>query len=520
MLHIEKWKIVLSILLTFLGIVYAVPNVMPEGARAYVAENLPGFVPHKTINLGLDLQGGSHLLFQADTKPVLALRMDGMVDTARRDMRDDGIAYTDLKAKRDGISFKVTDIDKDRAAVNRIARGLNPDADVSIEDDGTVDVTLSELAMNNLRTQLIDQSIEIVRRRVDESGTREPLIQRQGEDRIVVQLPGVGDPSHIKELIGTTAQMTFHMVDDGLSLTPGVGAISAPMREYPGQTINIRKRVAVNGDMLVDAQPGFDQNGRAVVNFKFDANGARRFCDVTRDNVGKPFAIKLDAEVISAPVINEAICGGAGMISGNFTVKEATDLALLLRAGALPAELTVVEERSVGPTLGSDSIAAGKLAAMVAFVFVFGLIWSTYGLFGLFANIALILNIIFIYSGLSLLQATLTLPGIAGIILTIGIAVDANVLIYERIREELRQGRSVINSIDTGYRLAFGTIVDSNLTTLIVSVILFSFGSGPIKGFAVAMCIGIVTSMFSAIMLTRMMVLAWLRKTRPSQLVL
>lgn len=281
----------------------------------------------------------------------------------------------------------------------------------------------------------------------------------------------------------------------------------------------IKKRVMVSGDMLVDSQPSFEQ-GAPVVSFRFNAIGAKRFCEVTRDNVGKPFAIVLDDEVISYPRINSEICGGSGIITGGFTVKEANDLALLLRAGALPAPLAVVEERSVGPTLGADSIAAGKFAAVVAFVMVFCLMAATYGLFGLFANIALTLNIFMIIAVLSLLQATLTLPGIAGIILTIGIAVDANVLIYERIREEIQQGRSVLSAVDSGYRMAFNTIIDSNLTTLIVAIILFSFGSGPIKGFAVAMCIGTITSMFSAIMITRLMVLSWIKKKRPSTLAL
>ena len=291
------------------------------------------------------------------------------------------------------------------------------------------------------------------------------------------------------------------------------------MRENPQQSIVIKKRVMVSGEMLTDAQPAFDQNG-PVVSFKFDAVGAKRFCEVTRDNVGKPFAIVLDGEVISAPTIRDAICGGRGQISGGFTVKEANDLALLLRAGALPAPLNVVEERTVGPTLGSDSVASGKLAALVAFIAVCVLMAASYGLFGIFAAIALTLNIIFIFALLSLLQATLTLPGIAGIILTIGIAVDSNVLIYERIREEVRQGRSVMSAIDTGYRQALRTIFDSNLTTLIVALILFSFGSGPVKGFAVAMSIGIVTSLFSAIMITRLIVIMWLKKTRPAALTL
>ncbi|MFH1159239.1 MAG: protein translocase subunit SecD [Pseudomonadota bacterium] len=519
MLHIERWKIILVLALTVLGVLYAAPNVMPGQVKAWLAENMPGGLPANTINLGLDLQGGSHLLLEADTRTVISDRLDSMVDAMRTEMRKQNIGYTDLGVRRDGVTFRLRDPAQDRDAARKIARGQEQNADVRIGDDGRVDVTLGEKALRDISTQVVNHSIEIVRRRIDESGTKEPVIQRQGMNRIVVQLPGVGDPERVKELLGRTAKMTFHLVDMDAPEAGGVspGSKRMPMLGEGGQSVLVRKRVMISGDMLVDSQPTFEQ-GAPVVSFRFNALGARRFCDVTRDNVGKPFAIVLDNEVISAPRINEAICGGGGIISGSFTVREAHDLSLLLRAGALPAPLNVVEERSVGPTLGSDSIAAGKHAAVVAFVLVFLSMAMIYGLFGLFANIALILNITFIIAILSILQATLTLPGIAGIILTIGIAVDANVLIYERIREELRQGRTVLAAVDTGYRLALPTITDANLTTLIVAFILFSFGTGPIKGFAVSMCIGIVTSLFSAIMLTRLMVIVWLRKTRPTQI--
>lgn len=520
MLNIERWKIVMIFIVTALGFLYAAPNVLPQAQKDWAVAHLPSFMPSRTVNLGLDLRGGSHLLLQAETRAVLAERMESMVDAARGELRREGVAYSALSSKADGLTFKLDNASADEDKARRIARGLDNRADISVSGEGVVSVTLGEVAMNEIKKQIIGQSIEIVRRRIDESGTKEPVIQQQGADRIVVQLPGVDDPAYVKELLGKTAKMGFHLLDmDAITGEAGPGSMKLGMRGEPNQSVVIRKRVMVSGEMLVDAQPAFDQAG-PVVSFRFDSIGAKRFCDVTRDNVGKPFAIVLDNEVISAPVIRDAICGGSGQISGNFTVKEANDLALLLRAGALPAPLSVIEERSVGPTLGSDSIAAGKHAAVVAFVLVFALMAITYGLFGLFANIALICNIIFIMAVLSILQATLTLPGIAGIILTIGIAVDANVLIYERIREEIRQGRSVLSSIDTGYRLAMGTIIDSNLTTLIVALILFSFGHGPIKGFAVTMCIGIVTSMFSAIMLTRLMVLTWLKRTRPSTLYL
>ena len=518
MLHFERWKVIFVLLLTVLGVLYAAPNVASVQARAWLTDHVSSWLPSSTVNLGLDLQGGSHLLLEADTKTVINDRLDSMVDAARTDLRKENIGYVDLSSKRDGLTFKLRSPAQDHDAAYKIARGLEQKAQVHIGDDGVVDVTLGEDAINEINTHVIEQSIEIVRRRIDETGTKEPVIQRQGTNRIVVELPGVDDPQRVKELLGRTAKMTFHLVDMDVA-AGGVpaGSKKLPMHDSPGQSVLIKKRAVLTGDTLVDSQPTFEQ-GAPVVSFRFNAIGTKRFCDVTRENTGKPFAIVLDDEVISAPRINEAICGGSGIISGSFTVKEAHDLSLLLRAGALPAPLNVVEERSVGPTLGSDSVASGKIAASVALLLVFLLMLSSYGLFGFFANIALVLNMIFIFALLSILQATLTLPGIAGIILTIGIAVDANVLIYERIREELRNGRTVLAAVDTGYKLALATIVDSNLTTLIVAIILFSFGSGPVKGFAVAMSIGIVTSLFAAIMLTRLMVITWLRLKRPTKL--
>jgi preprotein translocase subunit SecD len=518
MLHIEKWKVILVLVLSLLGVLYALPNVLSQDRQAWLESHMPSWLPSRAVNLGLDLQGGSHLLLEADVKAVFAERMESMVDAARTEMRKQNIGYADLVTKRDGIAFRLRAPEKDREAAYKIARGLEQGATIDIAADGAVSVTLSEGAFNEIKSQVIGQSIEIVRRRIDESGTKEPIIQRQGADRIVVQLPGVDNPEHIKALLGKTAKMSFHLLDSDAGMgKPGAGSRRLPMRDMPGEGIAIKKKIIISGDMLVDSQPSFSEN-QPVVSFRFNPIGAKKFCEVTRDNVGRPFAIVLDDEIISAPVIRDAICGGSGIISGNFTVKEAQDLSLLLRAGALPAPLNVVEERSVGPTLGSDSVASGKTAALAAFSFVVVLMVASYGLFGLFAAVALAFNMAFIFAIMASLGATLTLPGIAGIILTIGMAVDANVLVYERIREEIRNGRTVMSAIDTGYRQAMATIVDSNLTTLIVAVILFSFGSGPVKGFAVSMTIGIVTSMFSAIMLTRFMVVAWLRKTKPSTL--
>lgn len=522
MLYIDKWKIVLTALLCVLGVAYAVPNLLSAERQVWMQNTLPDWMPGKTVSLGLDLQGGSHILLEADTATVIAERMEGMVDAARKELAAAKIGYLDLTAKRNGISFRLRDLDKDRAAAYKIANGLAEGLDIQIAPDGTLDANMTEAGVTALKTQIVNQSIEIIRRRVDETGTKEPVIQRQGSDRIVLQMPGVDNPEEIKSRLRETAKMSFHLPDPDATPTsrPGPLSMRLPLKDSPGATMVLRKRIVISGEMLVNAQATFDENQRPAVSFRFDSIGTKRFCDVSRENIGKQFAIVLDGNIISAPVIQSAICGGNGIITGSFTTPETTELALLLRSGALPAELKVIEERSVGPTLGSDSVEAGKKATMYGFAIVCVLMVAFYGMFGMFANIALIFNVAFIFALLSLFQATLTLPGIAGIILTIGMAVDANVLIYERIREELRNGRSVLSAIDTGYKQAMSTIVDSNLTTLIVALILFSFGTGPVKGFAVAMSIGIITSMFSAIMITRLIIIMWLRKARPSSLVL
>ncbi len=521
MLHIEKWKIVLTAIIALFGVLYASPNIVAPETQAWLSENAPGWVPSETVNLGLDLQGGSHILLEADTSVILKDRLNSMVDGARSELRKQNIGYTKLSAKKHGISFILRNPSKDKSAAYKIARNLDEKAEVLTGGNGQIDVILSEQAITIINKQVISQSIEIIRRRVDETGTKEPIIQRQGDNRIVVQLPGIDDPERVKDLIGKTAKMTFHLTDLKAMASSkskiSIGSKRLSMRDDKNRKVVIKKRVILSGEMLTDSQPTFQQ-GRPVVSFKFNAIGAKRFCNITKKNVGKPFAIVLDNEVISAPVIQDSICGGAGIISGSFDVKEAHDLSLLLRAGALPAPLNVVEERSVGPTLGSDSVESGKVAAVIGLILIFIFMFASYGLFGLFANVALVLNMALIFAILSVLNATLTLPGIAGIILTIGMAVDANVLIYERIREELHNGRTVIAAIDSGYKMALSTIIDANITTLIVATILFSFGSGPIKGFAVTMSIGIITSLFSAIMMTRIMIVTWLRKTKPSKL--
>ena len=403
-----------------------------------------------------------------------------------------------------------TDGEAVRSSARRLENG------VQIDTQGVlITLTLDDLAIDQIVTNTISQTIEIVRRRVDETGTNEPVIQRQGKRRVLVQLPGVDDPERIKSLLGKTAKLGFHLVDERATRTGrgGASALVLPMMENPGEEIGVKRRAMITGEMLTNASAGFDQNGQPVVSFRLDARGTDRFCRVSRDNVGKPFAVVLDGEVITAPVLREPICGGQGQISGGFSVEEANDLALLLRAGALPAPLTIAEERSVGPSLGADSVEAGKKAALVGFAFVIIFMILSYGTFGFFSVISLMINVVLVFGVLSSFQATLTLPGIAGIVLTIGMAVDANILIYERIREDYLNGRSVLGAIQSGFDNAFSTIIDANLTGLIAAIILFSFGTGPIKGFAVTLSIGILTTLFTAVMVTKFLIVLWSRRT-------
>ena len=511
MINISRWKVVLILVVCAWAFIYSAPNMFGKDTRAWL-ETLPGWLPTKTVNLGLDLQGGSHLLLQVDIEHVVQERAESLVQAARPDLREAKIGYTRISSIPTGIRLNLREAQEAEAA-RKILRKLDRDLDVITSEDGKIiEAKLTDAAIKTINDQTIDQSIEIVRRRVDETGTREPVIARQGDDRIIVQLPGLDNPQRVKELLGKTAQLAFHLVDTGKVVEGGTRDL--PMVEDPTRKVPVERRPMITGDMLTNAQPSFE-DGRPMVSFNLNGVGARKFCDVTRKHIGDPFAIVLDNQVISAPRINSAICGGAAIITGQFTVQETADLALLLRAGALPAPLKVLEERTVGPSLGADSVEAGKTACLMGMVFVVIMMSSAYGLFGVFSSLALVVNMALILSIMSVLQATLTLPGIAGIVLTIGMAVDANVLVYERIKEELRMGRSVMSAVDTGYRMAMASITDSNLTTLIAAIILFSFGTGPIKGFAVTMSIGIITSFFSSLSVTRLMVVTWLRAKRP-----
>ncbi len=532
MIHFEKWKIILILGICILGLAFATPNFFASKTVA----SLPGWLPNKQVSLGLDLRGGSHLLLEVQSDEVLKEYLESIVEGTRAELRRAKINYRNLRV--DGgttdeaslhVGVDIVDADKvdeARRLLREIESGTLLDSDDLANGGVRYTITLNEKTARDRRNSAIQQSIEIVRRRIDETGVREPTIQRQGTDRILVQLPGLDDPEQVKRLLGKTAKMTFHLVDTENSIEsaiagrvpPGTMLLADHDSASPEMYL-IHKRVMVSGENLVDAAPSTDQRtGQPVVSIRFDTRGAKLFGKATTENVNKPFAIVLDGKVISAPRINEPILGGSAQISGNFTFQTAQELALLLRAGALPAPLIILEERSVGPGLGADSIAAGKIASIVGMVGVVVFMFMAYGLFGAMANVALIINIFLILGALSILQATLTLPGIAGIVLTIGMAVDANVLVFERIREEVRNGRTPMSAMDAGYSKAFMTIIDANVTTLIAAILLYIFGSGPIRGFAVTLAIGIVTSLFTTIMLVRLMVVTWLHARRPKTL--
>src|SRR5256886_7087727 len=522
MLYFESWKIALICAVCALGVLLSLPNLF---SPAWLAA-LPNFVPHKQVALGLDLRGGSYLLLQVDVAAAQHERLNSLTDNVRNALRDANIGYTGLEVEGDAIVFTIREPDRIEAA-RQALRKIDPDLTVDIASDGSGTMKFSTVATETRRRQAVEQSIEIIRRRIDETGTKEPTIQREGQDRILVQLPGVDNPERVKQLLGRTAKLTFQLVDQSVTvedarrgrlppgdeILPGVEEGRARGSSGAGSYV-VRKRIMVGGDTLTDAQATF-QNNEPVVSFKFDSARAKKLGDATRANVGKPFAIVLDNKVISAPVIREPILGGSGIISGSLTVQSASDLALLLRAGALPAPITILEERTVGAELGADSIHAGAVASIVGVALVIVFMVLFYGLFGIFADIALVFNLSLMLGSLSLLGATLTLPGIAGIALTMGMAVDANVLIYERMREEVRGGRSLLSSLEAGFTRAFGTILDSHVTTLVAGILLYWLGSGPVKGFAVTLSIGVLTSLFSAILVTRLQIVTWLRRLKP-----
>ncbi len=522
MLNVSKWKILFVIGVCFTAIYFLIPNLY--GKSEVTA--LSNFFSKKQVNLGLDLQGGSHLLLEVDTKSVLKEKSEDLVDDVRKSLRKSKIKYSNLGSRITGAVVNITEADKVDLAKKNILENI--DKGISVKNEqGKISLNFSEQYIIDSRLKTVEQSIEVVRKRVDESGTKEPTIQKQGEERIVVQLPGIKDPERIKSLIGRTAKLNFHMLDPTTvelaeqrgKMPPGTfKAVNADPSAYEKQFV-VKKRVLLTGERLKNAAATVDaQSGRYVVAFEFDKKGAKKFAKITTDNVYQRLAILLDNRVVSAPQIREPITGGQGNISGNFSPETANDLAVLLRAGSLPAPIKVLEERTVGPSLGIDSIEAGKKALAIGFILVIFFMLVRYKAFGIVADFAIILNIILLIAMLSAIEATLTMPGIAGIVLTVGMAVDANVLVFERIKEEIRSGRSIINSIDLGYKFAVKTILDANFTTLIAALLLYNYGSGPIKGFAVTLSIGIITSMFTALIFTKMIVSIWVTKLKPNKL--
>ncbi|HEX4303096.1 MAG TPA: protein translocase subunit SecD [Rhizomicrobium sp.] len=542
MLQVSNWIRSVVAIVLLAGFVIALPNVLPDSVRA----KIPSWLPSQTVSLGLDLQGGSYLLLEVELDTVTKDKLDSLTGDVRRALRraHPSIGYVFATVPGDAIAVQVKDPARFEEA-HGLIQGLNPAMGTGVfgagakayefsdNGHGLYTLRMTDDYKKQTQQEIIGQSIEVVRKRIDELGTREPTIEREGDDRIVVQVPGLSDPEHLKKILGKTAKMSFQLVDEAADRSGAAQRGVAPIGDEilpmakdkngvrTGPPIVVEKRIVVAGDRLTTAKQDFNQTtGETVVDFAFDSVGAKEFGDITKAYPPQTqrFAIVLDKEIISAPLIQDPILGGSGYITGHFTVESANDLATLLRAGALPAPLKVIAERTVGAELGADSVKAGRYSALAGLVLVALFMIARYGLFGLFADVALTLNVVLLMAALTLFGATLTLPGIAGIVLTMGMAVDANVLIYERIREEQRNGRSMLASIDQGFQRARATIFDANMTHLIASAILFELGSGPVRGFAVTLAIGVLTSFFTATMVTRLIVLMWLNIRRPRRL--
>ena len=532
MLYFSRWKAVATLLTALFICLFAVPNFFPEAT----VKSWPKWAQRHVV-LGLDLRGGSHILFEVDLIDVRKQKAESLRDDVRNALRSARLLFTGLVIRDLTVEVRIREESDFQLALTKMRELSQPlggilsatgQRSVDVVDAGNriIRLTVTQPAITERVRQVIEQVVQIVERRINALGTVEPLIQRQGVDRVLVQVPGEDNPERIRKLVGTTARLTFRLVNTTVSpdqaqrgqVPPDSELLFGPEKEGKPAYV-IEKREIITGENLVDAQPGFDQRtSEPIVSFKFNINGARRFAQVTQENVGRPFAIVLDQEVISAPVIREPILGGSGQISGSFTVEQANDLSVLLRAGALPAKLTPIEERVVGAGLGQDSITNGTRAAYLGAALVVLSMLLIYGKFGLIANIAVAVNVAMIFGVLSMINATLTLPGIIGVVLTIGIAVDSNVLIYERIREEVRGGRSAIAAIDAGFTRALATILDSNITTFIAATVLFFIGTGPVRGFAVTLGVGIITTVFTAFTLTRLIVSWWVRWARPTRL--
>jgi preprotein translocase subunit SecD len=527
MLDFPRWKVWSIWLTVAIGIFLAIPSLLPSAAK----EKWAAWLPNQSISLGLDLAGGSQLLLEADIQDAAKQRLQAMEDTVSTELRrDPRVEIGDVSTSGGRLSFMVrnpqqldTAVERLRALTQPVGLTGNRDWDVQVVDGTRIVLTPTPSGASRAMKDAMTVARDVVRRRIDPQGTKEITVINQGERRILVQVPGVEDPEALKKLIGQTARLEFKLVDQSANISdvqqgrapPGSQVL--PMADGTGN-IAVKRRVMVSGDQIVKANQAFDQDGQPVVSIGFNSAGARRFGRVTQENVNKPFAIILDEKVLSAPNINEPILGGQAQISGNFTVQSATDLAVSLASGKLPVKLNVIEERTVGPDLGKDSIRKGVIASILATVAVILFMLVTYGRFGLYTTLGLIVNALLILGLMSLFNASLTLPGIAGFVLTIGAAVDANVLINERIREELRRGRRTLDAIDTGYREASTAIFDANITNVIAAGLMWYFGSGPIRGFAVVLMIGIVTSVFTAVNFTRMLVALWVRRKRPREL--
>lgn len=504
MLSIPKWKILLALIASIYAIIL-------------LAQNFSEKQDINKINLGLDLRGGAYLLLEINHESYFQEKIEILKDEIREKLRSSQVSYANLKINNNKINFSLTE---NNINLHKIFADIINDITIK-QNSNNIVISYAESFIKEQKTAILEQSLEVVRRRVDETGTTEPLIQPQGLNRIILQVPGIENPEILKRVLGRTAKMSFHLLHREKPIVNDLFFVPSGYMITPDHKENIyylvKDKQDLSGDMLTDARVNMQQ-GMPQINFKFDALGARKFAEITSANVGVRLGIILDNKIISAPNIREPIIGGAGVINGSYTVEEANELALLLRSGSLPAPLSIIEERTVGPSLGSDSIKSGKEAIIIAFMLVLALMLILYRRFGLFAFIALIMNVVFIFSVLTMFGATLTLPGMAGIVLTIGMAVDTNVLIFERIREESRSDKSIYAIIDHGFKNAFKTVLDSNLTSLIIALILFNLGSGPIKGFAVTLSVGILASMFSAIFLTKLFIYSWVLYFKPKKI--
>lgn len=528
MIQLSRWKVVVLALSLVFGVLFTLPNFLTASQR----DALPGFLPRSTLNLGLDLQGGSYLLLEVDVEAMRQKRVTNLGEDVRVAMREAQIGVAGLTPETGGVVVALTDPTQEDAAYEVLRTLARPSANgvqerqASRAGGGRLRLAFTRQTMDTMGATAVDQSIEVVRRRIDSLGTREPSITRQGSERIVVQAPGESDPAQLERVIGQTAQLTFQMVDiENQASALQTGLIPPDSELLPGDPDSgqpfylVKRRVLVSGENLTKAEVTTDQNQQVAIGFRFDGQGTRRFAEATAQNIGKPFAIILDGKVISAPNIKTAITGGNGIIEGRYTIQSAGEFVNLLNGGALPAPLKVEERRTVSASLGADAVKAGTLSTAIGFAIIVVFMLGAYGLlFGGISVVGLVLNGLLIIAAMSVTQATLTLPGIAGLILTFAVAVDANVLIYERMRDEARAGRSVVASMDAGFNKAMGTIVDANLTTLVAALIMFMFGAGPVRGFAWTLTIGVFTSMLSAVLVAQVSLAWWLKMAKPKKL--